>query len=794
MYQRENGATAMKKPTILVSILTIFITLLLLVGFTVAIINYRIGHTLSLSLTKTLMTTANDGVEYKIYSFLRPLNTETKLSAQLIKNKVVDPNDTDKFKTFLLGLLYDHDDFSSAHWSTPRGDFASVERSGENRFTYQVINCQTPQQQQSTIAASQPCINTVNTIDQEGNNLTQPTITPTSFDPRQRPWYQQALAKKHYILSDAYPFFQHPYLGITAVHPVYSDAHQQQLLGMISIDMRLQELSDFIASLQITPNAEIFVFEKSKDYNKSSHGDAEDSFSIIASPMLPKTIPHANATASIATATTNGNSSSSQDPTQNQNSLQPQNQSQSQTQTEPQPRTQPQLQAQLQPQPQAQPQLSLKVSDYTKPWVLASLQKYRENPKQNFFFFGFEKGKYVAFYDIIESLGNSAEWYAAIAIPTSDLTKLLIQALTISISAIAAILLLAIIASIIFSRTLSQSMIRLTNKASMIQNLELTGVTPDRPSYIKEIFYLQNAFNSMKQSLTSFIRYVPFALVKKLISSGDIAHVSGETKTITFLFADLEGFTSLAETIAPQALMKYISTYFEAMTKTIFKHHGTLDKYIGDAIMALWGAPNEDSKQAFNACQCAVEMLDILAILNDKWRQSQQPTLRVRIGINTGAAVIGNMGSEDRLNYTAIGDNVNIASRLENINKLYGSTIIVSEFTYQIVKNNYQFRLLDYVAVHGKKQAIHIYELITPHHPLSQHQIDIKDYNKSFSAAFMAYQNGQWEQATALFKELAILCPDDYLAKLFIERCAQLKAKCDNDGNVKNWNGIWYIQ
>ncbi|MEI7848621.1 MAG: adenylate/guanylate cyclase domain-containing protein, partial [Chloroflexota bacterium] len=180
-------------------------------------------------------------------------------------------------------------------------------------------------------------------------------------------------------------------------------------------------------------------------------------------------------------------------------------------------------------------------------------------------------------------------------------------------------------------------------------------------------------------------KYMPYTLVKNLMVSGNIAEIGGDSKNLTILFSDIENFTPLSEKMPPRDLMLYLSEYFETATKIIIKNGGTVDKYIGDGILAFWGAPIDDKNHAIHCCNTALELQEAFKILNLKWRSEGKPEIMTRIGINTGNVVVGNIGSEDRLNYTVIGDQVNLASRMESLSKIYGTRIIVSEMLSAVV-------------------------------------------------------------------------------------------------------------
>jgi len=214
-------------------------------------------------------------------------------------------------------------------------------------------------------------------------------------------------------------------------------------------------------------------------------------------------------------------------------------------------------------------------------------------------------------------------------------------------------------------------------------------------------------------------------------------------KTIAILFSDIKNFTSIAEEMDPDQLTHLICEYFDELSKIIISNKGTIDKFIGDSIMAFWGAPLSEEKPCFHAAKSALISLHYLEILNAKWQSEGKPKLLTRFGIHIGEAIVGNIGSAERLNYTAVGDAINIASRLENINKIYGTKIIVSEDVYQFIKDQFVLRMLDHVTLKGKAKVSYIYELIAE--DVNQIPYDIHAYSTQFSKGFAFYQKTRLE-------------------------------------------------
>jgi adenylate cyclase len=367
-------------------------------------------------------------------------------------------------------------------------------------------------------------------------------------------------------------------------------------------------------------------------------------------------------------------------------------------------------------------------------------------------------------------------------VPEADILGPLKTIALISALIMLAVLLLGIGIANYISKKIAAPIQELVKETEAIKNFEL-----DKPtiihSKIAELQTVSAAIDAMKKSLQSFKRYVPTLLVKKLFTSGHVAEVGGALTHITLLFADIKDFTHITEENPPARVTYYLSEYFETMSRIIHDRHGTLDKYVGDLIMAFWGAPSSDKFQAQHACKTAIDMLKQLKVLNLKWQQEDFASITIRIGINTGNAIVGNVGSTERLNYTALGDSVNLASRLQEVNKIYHTNVIVSEHTHQAVKSLFRFKLLDRIAVRGKQQAVCIYEL----EPEMSDE-DLKNYNAKFEKAFDVYQKAHWDEAIYLFQQLMLHYPDDKVAPLFVARCQDLKEK-----NPTTWDGVWRL-
>jgi len=268
-----------------------------------------------------------------------------------------------------------------------------------------------------------------------------------------------------------------------------------------------------------------------------------------------------------------------------------------------------------------------------------------------------------------------------------------------------------------------------------------------------------------------FEHYVSKTLVDELLTNPDKLSLGGEKKEITTLFTDIEGFTSISENMGPEELVEFINGYLHIMTEIVLANNGTLDKYLGDSLMAFWGAPIDVKDQELKACKTAIQMQKKIDELKNNWIKDTKQPVRARIGINSSEVVVGNIGGNERFDYTVMGDGVNLASRLEGANKLYGTTIMISEFTYKKVAEHALVRVVDKIIVQGKTEPILVYELLgLKDDPASLDKYKLYD---SFIKGYDAYIKRNFEEAKQHFKESLNKIPDDKLSKIYLERCEE---------------------
>ncbi|MGA9116605.1 MAG: adenylate/guanylate cyclase domain-containing protein [Bacteroidota bacterium] len=268
-----------------------------------------------------------------------------------------------------------------------------------------------------------------------------------------------------------------------------------------------------------------------------------------------------------------------------------------------------------------------------------------------------------------------------------------------------------------------------------------------------------------------FSTYLNPKVVDELIADPARLKLGGDRRELTVLFSDIEGFTTIAERLEPEALVALLNGYLSRMAGIVLEHGGTLDKYEGDAIMAFWGAPVPLERHALQACRTALRMQEAASVLGREWQEAGHPPLRVRIGINTGSMVVGNLGGASKFDYTVIGDSVNLASRLEGANKLYGTGIILSEGTYLRVRDEMPGRELDLLMVRGRAEPVRIYELLT-----GRPAADPDRFLELFAEGLRLYRGRLWEEAAARFREALRIRPEDTVSELYVRRSLERAA------------------
>lgn len=342
-----------------------------------------------------------------------------------------------------------------------------------------------------------------------------------------------------------------------------------------------------------------------------------------------------------------------------------------------------------------------------------------------------------------------------------------------------------ILIGLIFSRSISKPLLRLAEDMGHIQTFNLE-TDPAIPSTIHEVQLMKSALENMKKGLRSFKKYVPSDVVAQLISLDREAVLETEKRQLTLFFSDLENFTGVSEGLKSEELAEVLGGYFDAMTRTLHDSGATVDKYIGDSVMAFWNAPLAADNHAAAACRAALACQRALRPLHEDWKARGIPFMKTRIGLNTGECIVGNIGYEGRLSYTAVGDTVNLASRLEGLNKYYGTTILCSGATWDQVKDQgITGRLVDKVAVKGKTQGIFIHEILTDQELPS----GWNELLRLHAEALELYFASRFDDAGKIFARIVKSKPDDGPARVMLERCQKYSAQSPGAA----WDGVYIM-
>jgi adenylate cyclase len=285
----------------------------------------------------------------------------------------------------------------------------------------------------------------------------------------------------------------------------------------------------------------------------------------------------------------------------------------------------------------------------------------------------------------------------------------------------------------------------------------------------------------------AFGQYVSPKVLEILTEDPSRLKMVGERREMSVFFSDVAGFTSISERMNPDELVVLLNRYLSAMTEVIFEYDGYLNKYMGDGIMAFWNAPVKQTDHAERACRCALQSMRRLRELNEELKSQGIIPLDARIGINSGMMIVGNMGSQQKSDYTVMGDNVNLGSRLEGANKAFGSSIMISELTYEIIQDKFEVRFLDRIRVPGKAKPVKVYELLAEKGGLDAL------WEKAlplYHEAIQHFVDRQFAQAREKFLEVCAIIPQDKASMAYIHRCEMFAS----EPPAENWDGVFEVK
>jgi adenylate cyclase len=376
------------------------------------------------------------------------------------------------------------------------------------------------------------------------------------------------------------------------------------------------------------------------------------------------------------------------------------------------------------------------------------------------------------------------KWSIFTVIPEAEVFGQIGRSVRLTIWITVGVMLASLALSFLVAGQVSRPLEKLADEAKEIQHLQFPKVAPIH-SMVREVDDLATAIEDMKTGLRSFGKYIPQGLLRSFISSGQEAKFGGARKEVSIFFSDIVDFTSISESLDPEQIVELLRIYLNTVCLEIQNTGGTVDKYIGDAVMAFWDVPT--NLQGFNhataACLAALAVQEALDTLNAKWQSEGKSPFHTRIGLNTGDVVVGNIGSDARFNYTIIGDAVNLSSRLEGLNKNYGTRIMLSEATYRQAADLVVARPLDHVGVKGRKGGVPVYELMGLKQNVSDQDLEIAELS---SRGLLKYLERDWAAAIHQFETIKSLKPNDQPAQVLIERCVLFASNPPGP----DWDGV----
>ena len=301
-------------------------------------------------------------------------------------------------------------------------------------------------------------------------------------------------------------------------------------------------------------------------------------------------------------------------------------------------------------------------------------------------------------------------------------------------------------------------------------------------AFLSAVMYKYIVVESDRRFISSaFSHFVDKDVIKEIVANPAKLKLGGERREVTVLFSDIRDFTSISELMRPEELAEFLNVHLTAMTDIVFKYGGLLDKYIGDAVVAIFGAPVAREGHAEMAAAAAIEMIRKVDEIRSRFDGTPMENLRIGVGVNTGTVSVGNMGSNYRFEYTAIGDEMNLGSRLEGLNKVYGTKVIISQNTARKLSDKFQRRELDFVQVKGKREPVGIYELIDPEKGVEAEAIE------AYQRGLMGYCAGHWKYAEEGFNDALKSAPTDKPSMIMLDRIEILKKHPPGD----DWVGVW---
>jgi len=678
-----------------VSILTVFMTAMLLITGALSWVNYTRMERAAMSSAESLFNNVRDRVIDHQTSLFSPLMTAVALYGD---DPLLAKGDVDSLTDPFLTLMEMHPQIYGIFAGFETGEFFEVysfdgEAEGEAvgappnaRFAIRSIGPVTDgPRPESWIYLDEFRIEISHTEKQ------------VTYDPRERPWYMRARAAPgETVRTPPYAFAASESVGVTFAKGFYGYKS-----GVVAADVTLVRLSQLLREFKTTPQRTIFTFDNTQ--RLTAHG-------------TPARVMKSQDSAGGATM------------------------------------------------------VQANIADLGNPVADAMLQRFQESGTYAIAPLEIDGVVYLTTVTELPDDMGGAE-YLAFAVPRGEFMGSVLEFGRQSLFWAAVIILLSAPFIVWVSRRISRPLGELALEAEHIRRFELDQPVSVR-SRIREIHELTESVGSMKNALNQVSKFVPKALVQDLIKSQASLDVGGERRLLSFLFTDVRDFTPLSEAMPPEKLMVQMSEYFQVLVKIILDHGGTVDKYVGDAIFSYWNAPREQEDHFVRSCEAALACRIASNALNAVWREQGREVWYTRFGVHMGDAVVGNVGSSDRIDYTVIGNAVNIASRLEGLNKVYGTQVVASGPVWELTKDRFLYRRLDRVMPKGALYPIDIYELVgTFEGPDAFRVIGAqKRLCADWEETYKTYLSHDWSRALDAFEAFAMRHPEDKVARIYLER------------------------
>jgi adenylate cyclase len=526
---------------------------------------------------------------------------------------------------------------------------------------------------------------------------------PSSYDPRQRPWYKVTEDKADVVTSDVYTFASTQRPGLTVSRRVTSESGVT--IGVVGGDITLDALSAFLDRKKIGGQGRIVLIDgQGRVIGQSGHSESLAKGELVSAERADD------------------------------------------------------------------------------PVVAAAVAK-RQGGAGDRFTLEMPDGKrfMTIFLPFAPSAGSP--WLIGVLADEDTFTGPIRAATLRTVGVGAVVLVLALLAIQFLSRQLTRPLSLIAEEAARIRDFNL-GSQFALSSRIVEVADLAATIISMKTSLRNFSVYVPRELVRSIVALGREVSIGGERRPLTIMFSDIAGFTSRSEPLPPEDVLRELSLYFQAVSGAIQSNKGTIDKFIGDAVMALWNAPAPDPDHAANACRALLACQAACRKLNAENQDGKLLPLVTRFGLHSGEVMVGNAGASDRMQYTVLGPAVNLASRIEGLNKVYGTELLVSDAVVAQAGGGFLFRAVDLVSPAGTTQATAIYELMAERGPDTDPALLAR--HADWAAAHDLYGQRRWAEAAAAFDAYLARHGEEKLARLYAERCHGFVT----DPPPAGWNGV----